>query len=333
MSTRRSLRAAVALGVTPWLAFACTAREQPERPVPAGMVRIPDGTFTMGAGTQMMAGDAPPHAVTVRAVFLDRTEVTNAAFAQFVEATHYQTTAEQPVAWTALQRELPPGTPKPPDEQLRPGSLVFQAPDHPVPLDDERAWWQWTVGADWRHPAGPSSDTVGLSQHPVVQVSYHDAAAYCAWAGKRLPTEAEWEFAARGGLEGKTFSWGDDPITPARANVWQGEFPLRNTGEDGHLGTAPVGRYPPNGYGLVDMAGNVWEWTADRFEASALDPSVAPGAEERVIRGGSFMCHASYCAGYRTAARMHATPATSLMNTGFRCAADVRRPVGRGGPQ
>jgi formylglycine-generating enzyme required for sulfatase activity len=300
------------------------------------MLPIPGGTFQMGNGDHPLPGDQMPHAVTVAAFALDRTEVTNAAFAAFVRATHHRTTAETPIAWEDLQRELPPGTPKPPDEQLQPGSLVFHAPDHVVPLTDESAWWRWTHGASWVHPAGPGSDTSGLALHPVVHVSWHDAAAYCAWAGKRLPTEAEWEFAARGGLAGKRFSWGDDSITPARANVWQGEFPLKNSGDDGFTGTAPVGSFPANGYGLVDMAGNVWEWTQDAFDATenagttmqmSHEPmtgmSSASAPEERIIRGGSFMCHASYCSGYRVAARMHATPATSLMNTGFRCAADI----------
>jgi formylglycine-generating enzyme required for sulfatase activity len=297
-------------------------------PLPADMAAIPAGTFTMGAGAMgamTMPNDDRPHTATVAAFVIERHEVTNADFAAFVRATKHQTTAELPIPWETLQKELPPGTPRFSDDKLAPGSLIFHAPDHDVPLTDELVWWRWTKGANWQHPTGPGSDTVGLGQHPVVHVSWHDAGAYCAWAGKRLPTETEWEFAARGGLEGKTFTWGDDSITPARANVWQGTFPRRNTGQDGFVGTAPVGSFPANGYGLRDMAGNVWEWTADRFAGGMMDPQSADAPEERIIRGGSFMCHASYCTGYRVAARMHATPATSLMNTGFRCAADRRR--------
>lgn len=280
------------------LALAVAAcREPPSRdvsaplpPPPAGMAAIP-------------AGPVPPF-------YLDRTEVTNAAFARFAEATGHRTVAERPVEWEALRQELPPGTPRPAEAQLQPGSLVFTPAAAPVPLDDERRWWRWTPGASWRHPEGPASDLRGRDDHPVVHVSHGDAAAFCAWAGKRLPTDAEWEHAARGGLEGKRFTWGDAPITPALANSWQGTFPVRDLGEDGHAGTAPVGRYPANGYGLADMAGNVWEWTAS---------DAAP--DQRVVRGGSFLCHESYCEGYRVAARMSATPATTLQNTGFRCAA------------
>jgi len=280
------------------LALAVAACGEPSSRDPsAPLPPPPDGMVTIPAGP-------------VAAFHLDRTEVTNGAFARFAEATGYRTMAERPVEWEALRRELPPGTPRPSDAQLQPGSLVFAPTAAPVPLDDERRWWRWTPGANWRHPEGPASDLAGRDDHPVVHVSHGDAVAFCAWAGKRLPTDAEWERAARGGLEGKRFTWGDAPITPALANSWQGTFPVRDLGEDGHAGTAPVGSYPPNGYGLADMAGNVWEWTAS---------DAAP--DQRVVRGGSFLCHASYCEGYRVAARMSATPATTLQNTGFRCAA------------
>jgi formylglycine-generating enzyme required for sulfatase activity len=300
------------------------------------MVFLPSGTFTMGAPGALPADTASmempdeplPHMVTVDAFHLDRTEVTNAAFARFVAATRYRTTAEQPIEWERLRLELPAGTPRPDASALQPGSLVFVRSAAPIPLDDERRWWQWTPGANWRHPSGAASTLDSLWLHPVVHVSHADASAFCAWMGRRLPTEAEWEYAARGGLEGRTFSWGDDPITPARANVWQGEFPVVNRGDDGYVGTAPVGSFPPNGYGVFDMAGNVWEWTADRYNASMLGPTMPDAPDERLIRGGSFLCHESYCTGYRVAARMHATPATTLMNTGFRCAASLqpRRP-------
>ena len=287
---------------------------------PAGMASIPGGTFQMGSREHLVANEQAPHVVTVRPFLLDSLEVTTSAFAAFVSATGHVTTAERPVDWEQLRQELPPGTPQPPLEALQPGALVFVPPDRPVNLDDESAWWRWTAGASWRHPGGPGTDTTGRGRHPVVQVSWHDAAAYCAWVDKRLPSEAEWEFAARGGLEGKRFSWGDDPITPERANTWQGTFPRQNAGTDGHPETAPVGSFQANGYGLHDMAGNVWEWTADAFE----DPAAGTGAPlERIIRGGSFLCHESYCTGYRVAARMHASPATGLMHTGFRCARDL----------
>jgi len=329
--TRVALLACVACAM-----MACRERASAREPAavaapPAGMVFVPGGVFTMGAhGTaramppRMTMVDEPmPHAVTVAAFHLDRTEVTNADFARFVAATQYRTTAEQPIDWEVLRRELPAGTPRPEASALQPGSLVFVRTAAAVPLDDERQWWRWTPGVNWRHPSGAGSTIDSLGAHPVVHVSHADATAYCAWAGKRLPTEAEWEYAARGGQEGKTFSWGDDPITPARANVWQGEFPVKDRGDDGYLGTAPVGSFPPNGYGVVDMAGNVWEWTADRYRSPSLDPMAASAPEERIIRGGSFLCHESYCSGYRVAARMHATPSTTLMNTGFRCAANV----------
>lgn len=276
-------------------AVAC-AKAPPLPPPPDGMVAIPAGP--------------------VAAFHLDRTEVTNAAFAQFVAATGYRTQAERPVDWEQLRRELPTGTPRPPDAELAAGALVFAPTAAPVSLDDERQWWRWTPGASWRHPEGPGSELAGREDHPVVQVSHTDAEAFCAWAGKRLPTDAEWEHAARGGLDDKRFTWGDAPITPALANTWQGTFPVRDLAGDGHAGTASVGRYPANGYGLADMAGNVWEWTASE---------AAP--DQRVIRGGSFLCHESYCEGYRVAARMSATPSTALQHTGFRCAAPPGLPA------
>ena len=235
--------------------------------------------------------------------------------------------------------QQPPGTPPPDPSLLVPGSMVFNPPDVSVPLDDIRQWWFWTPGANWRHPEGPGSDLEGREDHPVVQVSWFDAIAYCDWAGKRLPTEAEWEFAARGGLEQQPFVWGDAPLseTQPQTNIFQGEFPNRNTKADGFERTAPVKSFPPNGYGLSDMAGNVWEWCSDWYRpdtyaqragdaivvnptgpASPHDPR-RPRMPQRVQRGGSYLCNDVYCASYRPAARMPNSPDTGMSHVGFRC--------------
>jgi formylglycine-generating enzyme required for sulfatase activity len=235
-----------------------------------------------------------------------------------------------------------PGTPKPADEMLKPGSLVFTPPDHPVDLREYDRWWAWTLGADWRHPEGPKSTNEGRDAYPVVHIAFVDAEAYCRWAGKRLPTEAEWEFAARGGLRGKVNVWGDEPVDPKRANTWQGHFPDKNTAEDGFVLGAPVKSFPPNGYGLYDVAGNVWEWCSDLYRPdtyarrvlelgkdgvavnptgpnTSLDPRNPDAPESRVHRGGSFLCNDSYCASYRPSARMACPPDTGLQHLGFRC--------------
>ena len=278
-----------------------------------GMVLIPAGEFTMGSDApDAQPNERPVRRVRVDAFLIDRTEVTNAQFAEFVKATGYVTIAERPVDWEVIRTQVPPGTPKPPDEMLQPGALVFTPPAEPVRLDDVSGWWTWTPGACWRHPEGPGSDIADRMDHPVVQIAFHDAVAYATWAGKRLPTEAEWERAARGGLEGKRFVWGDGPLDATRCNVWQGDFPHRNTADDGFVRTAPVGTYPPNGYGLVDMAGNVWEWCSDEL---------VPG--ERAHRGGSYLCNPSYCSSYRPSARRGCTPDTGLGHLGFRCAKDI----------
>jgi formylglycine-generating enzyme len=290
----------------------------------------------MGSVDQLARSDERPvHRVWVDGIWMDATEVTNQQFREFVDATHYVTTAQKPVDWEEIKKQVPAGTPKPPEEMLRPGSLVFTPPDHPVDLRDVSQWWTFKAGADWQHPSGGE-------RMPVVQVSWDDAVAYCKWAGKRLPTEAEWEHAARGGLDGKVNVWGDEPIDPKRANTWQGHFPDKNSAEDGYTGAAPVGTFPANGYGLYDMAGNVWEWCSDLYRVDSYAQLVAQVGEGklavnpagpdksadprnpdapvvRVQRGGSYLCNDSYCASYRPSARMGATPDSAAQHVGFRC--------------
>ncbi len=223
---------------------------------PQGMKWIPAGEFSMGTDDRRsMPNERPAHRVKVHGFWIDQSPVTNAQFQKFVEATRYVTTAERPPDWESLKTQLPPGTPPPPPELLVPGALVFTPPPQAVPLDDLARWWSWVPGANWRHPEGPQSDLRGREQHPVVQVSWDDAVAYAEWAGKRLPTEAEWEYAARGGLEAKRYPWGDEFMPAGRimANTFQGEFPYRPKNEDGYLGTSPVGVFPANAYGLYDM--------------------------------------------------------------------------------
>ncbi|WP_428388501.1 formylglycine-generating enzyme family protein [Mucisphaera sp.] len=312
---------------------------------PEGMVWVPGGRFTMGwDGPEGRYDERPAHEVEVSGFWIDRTEVTNAQFAAFVEATGYVTTAERPVDWEEIKKQLPEGTPKPSDEVLEPGSLVFTPPDRSVDLNAYWQWWTWTHGASWRHPEGPGSTIEGREDYPVVHVSWDDAVAYAAWAGKRLPTEAEWERAARFGSDGQRFVWGSElsPGGEQMANIWQGTFPHRNTGEDGFVGAAPVGRFPANELGLYDMAGNVWEWTSDQFRPDAyqrrlaaleaggccadptgpettMDPRNPHSEDSRVQKGGSFLCHASYCESYRPSAKMASPPDTGMSHLGFRC--------------
>lgn len=321
------------------------AAHPPSQPAPPGMVWIPGGEFTMGTDDHLgWPDERPAHRVRVNGFWIDETEVTNAEFAQFVAATGYQTTAEQPPDLEEIMKQVPPGTPPPDPSLLVPGSLVFVPPPaEPDNFEDVSQWWQWVPGADWRHPEGPESHIEGREQHPVVHVSWYDAAAYCAWAGKRLPTEAEWEFAARGGLEGQPYTWGDaEPGAGGRwqANIWQGDFPWQNQALDSYAGTSPVKSFPPNGYGLYDMAGNVWEWCQDWYDAAiyqrragqkvvdnprgperGFDP-VNPFAPARSQRGGSFLCHDSYCWRYRPSARHPCSPDTSSSHVGFRCVRD-----------
>ena len=285
------------------------------------MAWIPGGTFRMGS-EDFYPEERPVHIVAVSGFWMDRYAVTNAHFALFVKATGYVTLAERP-----LNPEEFPGAPV---ENLLPGSMVFHKTRGTVDLRNSANWWVWTPGANWQHPFGLRSTLEGLEKHPVVHIAYEDAEAYAHWAGKELPTEAEWEFAARGRLDGARFTWGDEhfPAGRAMANTWQGEFPWQNLLTDGYEGTSPVGSFPPNGYGLYDMTGNVWEWCADWYgddyyqKAAGNNPTGPETGAERVIRGGSFLCAENFCTNYRVAGRSHATPDSGLNNLGFRCVRD-----------
>jgi formylglycine-generating enzyme len=316
---------------------------------PKDMVWIKPGEFTMGnASPDALRHETPAIRVKVDGFWMDVHEVTNAQFEKFVKATGYKTVAERPIDWEILKTQLPPGTPRPSDADLQPGSLVFVAPVRAEGLDDYTQWWRWTKGANWRHPEGPDSSLRGRENHPVVHIAYEDAAAYATWAGKRLPTEAEWEYAARGGLEGKRFTWGDEkPDERTRkSNIWQGTFPTKNTKADGFERTAPVKTYPPNGYGLHDMCGNVWEWCSDWYRPDAYarlklsggktftnpqGPSSSydsrnPYEKERVTKGGSFLCHVTYCESYRPAARRGTATDSGASHIGFRCVLSGKGP-------
>lgn len=306
-----------------------------------GMVLIPAGETVLGASDNEGRRDEyPAHTVAVKSFWIDATEVTNKQFSEFVKATGYITTAEKPVNWEELKKQLPAGTAKPPAEQLVPSSLVFRQ-TNTSNLNDYSQWWSWVAGASWKHPQGPGSDIVGKENYPVVQVSWEDAVAYCKWAGKRLPTEAEWEFAARGGLKEKKYPWGNEDVEAGKpkANTWQGKFPAVNTGWDHFEKAAPVKSFEKNGFGLYDMAGNVWEWCSDWYRPDyylSLEKSIAnspkgpnnsydpeePSIPKKVIRGGSFLCNSSYCKGYRVTSRMKSSPDTGMEHTGFRCVAD-----------
>lgn len=308
-----------------------------------GMVKIPAGDFMMGASDKEGRPDEyPQHRVKTNSFWMDATEVTNAQFKKFVDATGYVTTAEIKPDWEEIKKQLPPGTPKPDESLLVPASLVFVPTKTAVDLNNASQWWSWTKGASWKHPQGPDSNLKGKENLPVVQISWDDAQAYAKWAGKRLPTEAEWEFAARGGLVNKKYFWGDEDPEKGKikANIWQGKFPYLNYTLDKFKGLAPVKSFAPNKYGLYDMAGNVWEWCSDWYTPDyyrtiaggvsdnpkgpvrSYDP-MEPTIPKRVVRGGSFLCNASYCKGYRVTARMKSSPDTGLEHTGFRCVADA----------
>jgi len=296
------------------------------------MAPIPGGVLQMGSEA-FYPEERPVHEVAVEPFAIDRHQVTHAQFAEFVAATGYVTVAERPLD--------PADFPGAPLDLLVPGGLVFTAPPGPVPLDDWTQWWAYVPGASWRAPYGPGADLGPLDDHPVTQVAFEDAEAYATWRGVRLPTEAEWELAARGGLVGAEFAWGDEPHPGGRqlANTWQGSFPWENTALDGFVGTSPVGTFPPNGFGLFDVAGNVWEWTTDWWRdrhgpeperpccGPAVDRragSVAPGETQprRVIKGGSHLCAPNYCLRFRPAARSPEAVDTATCHLGFRCAAD-----------
>lgn len=310
-------------------------RHGPPTPPPAdAMAWVPGGRFRMGSD-DFYPEERPVHPVRVDGFWMDGHPVTVAEFATFVEATGHVSFAERPPD-PALYPGADPSL-------LVPGSLVFQPTAGPVPLDDYRHWWHWVPGASWRHPDGPGSDVDARADHPVVHVGVEDAEAYARWARKELPTEAEWEFAARGGLDGATYAWGDDfaPDGDMLANTWQGEFPWQNLLTDGYERTSPVGAFPPNAYGLFDMAGNVWEWTADYWRPRHADAteraccapmnprvtdpplhveaSAVPAVPRRVTKGGSHLCAPNYCHRYRPAARQGEPIDTTTSHIGFRC--------------
>jgi len=319
---------------------------------PRGMAWVPGGEFLMGSVSKMaQPNERPAHKARVHGFWMDEHHVTNAEFRKFVEATGYVTTAEKKPDWETLKVQAPPGTPRPPDSVLVPGAMVFAGTDQPVSLADFSRWWRYVPGANWRHPNGPDSSIADKDDHPVVQVSYEDAEAYAKWVGKRLPTEAEWEFAARGGLEQATYAWGDQfaPDGKQMANVWQGQqarpFPVVSAEAGGAVGTSPVGSFPANGYGLSDMTGNAWQWVADWYRADQFmrearrggvisdpagpaeawdpaDPGVPAQAPKRVTRGGSFLCNEDYCLSYRPSARRGADPYNSMSHLGFRLVMD-----------
>ena len=307
-----------------------------------GMVFIKGGEFMMGGdGEQSNQDELPKHKVVVSSFWMDETEVTNDQFKRFVDETGYVTTAEKSIDWEDIKKVVPPGTPKPHDSLLAPSSLVFFEMKTEN-LSDFTQWWKLKRNANWRQPFGENSSIDGKGNHPVVHISWDDALAYCEWAGKRLPTEAEFEYASRGGLENTLYSWGNEPVDLGnlKANVWEGKFPTNNKIKDEYYYTAPVKSFKPNKYGLYDIAGNVWEWCFDWYHynyyemvenqvsynpqgpTNSFDP-MEPYSPKKVIRGGSFLCNDSYCSGFRNSMRMKSTADSSSLHTGFRTVMDT----------
>lgn len=303
---------------------------------PSDMVYIPGGNFTMGSDNPDFVEEKIAEDVTVSSFCIERHEVTNAQFAKFVKATGYVTVAERP-----LSKEQFPNLS---DNERSSGSLVFKPPEEGIQQVAYLSWWQWTPGANWRHPFGSDSNIQGKDAHPVVHIAYEDAEAYANWAGKQLPTEAQWEYAARGGRFNTIFTWGNQ-YSPKQANTWQGKFPFFNQQQDGFVGIAPVGSFPPNGFGLFDMTGNVWEWTADWFRidrqrmehrfnpsgpsrAESYDPKKPWEGAMHVIKGGSYLCAKNYCSRYRPVARESQAPDTGTSHIGFRLVLDPKSTLG-----
>jgi formylglycine-generating enzyme len=329
-----------------WYVFifltACQAKEQASKKQDhAGMRWIEGANFIMGNDDQnAYPHERPSHPVKVDGFWMDETEVTNESFLKFVEATGYVTVSEQKPEWEELKKQLPPGTPKPPDSILVAGSLTFAAPATRVSLNNYANWWKWTPDANWQQPEGKGSNLEGRWDHPVVHIAYEDAVAYCEWVGKRLPTEAEWELASREGQASKPFDFTSDIATNGKfkANIFQGSFPNNNLAEDGFKGTAPVKSFPPNAYGLYDMIGNVWEWTSDYYDPQyysqltssgkvavnpkgpkrSFDPN-EPGVTKYVTKGGSYLCATDYCSNYRPSARQGTAFDSGQSHIGFRC--------------
>jgi formylglycine-generating enzyme len=325
-----------ALSSTAAFAARRPARVTPPGVAPPGMVWIPAGEFWMGSDEPKFTDARPWHRVRLTGYWIDKNLVTNAQFARFMAATHYVTVAER--------KPRAEDFPNAPPEVLVPGSIVFTPPLHPVPLDNGMQWWAYVAGANWRHPQGLSSTIKGRENYPVVQIAYEDAEAYAKWAGKRLPTEAEFEYAERGGLDRAPYAWGKELMPGGKymANTFQGNFPDKDTGADGHIGISPVGSYQANGYGLYDMSGNVWEWTSDWYRPDyykmltangpvavnpkgpeeSIDPS-EPGVPKKVHRGGSFLCSDQYCSRYMPGGRGKGEPSTSTNHLGFRLVKDA----------
>ncbi len=346
--TRHSISRLGLLGLLALTAFAVTfagvklwdmrQKAAIEANAPPGMVWIPGGVFLRGSDNPKMPEARPRHRVLVDGFYMDRTAVTNKQFQDFVDATGYITVAER----TPEAKDFPGAPP----EKLVAGSVVFSPPNGPVSLENHLKWWSYVKGASWRHPEGPQSNIEGRENYPVLHVAWDDAEAYAKWAGKRLPTEAEFEFAARGGLEDSKYAWGNE-LTPAgrwMANIWQGHFPYENTQEDGFRSVAPVGSFPANGYGLFDMSGNAWEWCSDwyRFDyygklaaskqpvhnphgpGDSFDPS-EPGVAKRVMRGGSYLCTDQYCTAYEVGARGKGAPDSGTNHVSFRCVQSLKK--------